>query len=311
MDARRCSACGATVTLAPGARSTTCAFCDSALVDDTAAAEPVDRVVPFTVPRPRAAELLRGHLAAQWFAPESLRRAARTDELRDVLVPFWVFDAVARTTFSATIGIDWYRTETYTVTVNGKTQTRTRQVRETEWFPLSGSHVRQWTDHLVSASRGLAEREANALEPFDLGRGRPYADALVAGLTAEMPTVPRAEAEPLARKELAQLEHRVIASGHLPGNHHRSLSSETVSTLEPPRLYLLPVWIASVKGPKGPVRLLVNGQTGEVVGAVPTSWWKVAAAVAVVIALVLGVVGVVLFGGTVLGLLGALLEWLR
>src|SRR5690606_27362925 len=157
-----------------------------------------DRVVPFVVPRERAAALLRGYLQGHWFAPEAVRKAAKPSELDDVLVPFWVFDAVARTTFSARVGLYWYRTETYTVWQNGKARTRTRRVRETEWFPLDGSHVRQWFDHLVSASKGLPEGEANQLEPFDLGASLPYAPALVAGVAAERPTVDRAAAAEVA-----------------------------------------------------------------------------------------------------------------
>ena len=49
------------------------------------------------------------------------------------------------------------------------------------------------------------------------------------------------------------------------------------------RLVLLPVWIAAVPGPNGPLRMLVNGQTGEVVGEVPRSGWKIALAVALVL----------------------------
>lgn len=291
MSARRCSACGATVRVPEGKRAATCAFCDSALVDDDAQQlAPVDRVVPFVVPRDRAGRLLKAFLAGQWFAPESVRRASDPSALDDVLVPFWVYDAVARTTFSARVGIHWYRTETYTVTVNGKRQTRTRQVRETEWFPLEGSHVRQWFDHLVSASKGLAESEANALEPYDLGASLPYAPALVAGVAAEQPTIPRAVAEQVARKELGELERRVIASSHLPGDTSADLRTSTDSTLEEPRLVLLPVWIAAVRTPQGTLRLLVNGQTGEVVGEVPRSWVKIGVAVAVVLGTILSIV---------------------
>jgi hypothetical protein len=221
-------------------------------------------------------------------------------------VPFHVFDAVARTRFSARIGIYWYRTETYTVMVNGKPQTRTRQVRETDWHPLSGSHVRQWFDHLVSAARGLPEAYANELEPFDLGAAIPYAPSLLAGITAERATVPRSEAERIASQELAALEQRVIANKHLPGDTHSGLTSATTSDLEPPRLVLLPVWIAVVQGPKGPLRLMVNGQTGEVVSdAFPTSWWKVGCLLIFVLGLVAFVVAGVLGAGTVLSVIGA------
>ncbi len=279
---RRCSACGAAVELPETVRATTCAFCDSALVDDEAqATEPVDAVVPFRVDRARAAQLLRGFLQGRWLAPEAIRRAAAPDELNDVLVPFHVFDAVARTSFSGSIGIYWYRTETYTTTVNGKRVTRTRRVRETEWFPLSGSHVRQWFDHLVSASRGLPEAYANALEPFDLGEALPYVPSLLAGRVAERSTVARAEAARIAREELARLEQAVIGRSHLPGDTHRNLETRTLAELDEPRLVLLPVWIAVLSTAKGPVRLMVNGQTGEVVSdRMPVSWEKVAALVA-------------------------------
>ncbi len=277
----------------PSVLSTRCAFCDSALVDTSAAQEPVDQVAPFELGRDRAAALLRGFLQGRWLAPESVRNASKPDELRSVLVPFWVYDATARTEFSASVGIWWYRTETYTAYENGKTVTRTRQVKETDWHGFSGSHARRWTDHLVSASRGLHEAEANALEPFDLGRALPFAPALAAGQTAEHPTVDRAHAEATARQELAEREAQAIASGHLPGDTHRDLQSQTDVAIERVRLVLLPVWIAAVQGPQGPLRLLVNGQTGEVVGDVPTSWAKVGCLVAVVVALVAAGVGLV------------------
>lgn len=275
MATRGCESCGATVDVDEAVLATTCAFCDSALVNSDAAREPVDLVAPFEVSRDRAGALLRGFLQGRWLAPESVRTASRPEELRSVLIPFWVYDATARTSFSATVGIHWYRTETYTTYENGKLVTRTRQVKETDWHPFSGTHARRWTDHLVSASRGLVEGESNALEPFDLGRALPFAPALVAGQTAERPTVDRAQAEATARQELAQREADAIAGGHLPGDTHRDLHSSTDAAVDRVRLALLPVWIAAVRGPTGPIRLLVNGQTGEVVGSIPTSWTKV------------------------------------
>ncbi len=280
--ARRCAQCGATVDVDENVLSTSCAFCDSPLVDVREDAEPVDRVAPFLVPRERAARLLEAHLAQRWFAPTALRRATRPDALDAVMVPFYAFSGVARTRFTAQIGLYWYRTETYTTYENGKLVTRTRQVRETEWFPLSGSHVAAWREHLVSASRGLSEWEANALEPFDLGRAVRFDPAHVAGLLAEHPTVPHDEAANTASAELSRLEKNLVAARHLPGDTHGRLDSESEFTFEPPSLLLLPVWVAAFQGPKRPVRLLVNGQTGEVVGVVPTSAWKVGLLVALI-----------------------------
>jgi hypothetical protein len=290
MAARRCPQCGATIEVDETLMSARCAFCDSAMVEDDASREPVDSVAAFDVPRDRAAGLLKGYLQGNWLAPESVRRAARADELSPVLVPFYAYDALARTTFNARIGIHWYRTETYTTFENGKTVTRTRQVQETDWHPFEGSHARRWFDHLVSASKGLVEAEANALEPFDLGRAKPFSAAMTAGMAAEHPTVPHDEARRVAGQELAELEQRTIASSHLPGDTHSGLNSNTSSTIDKVRLVLLPVWIAAFPGPSGAIRLLVNGQTGEVVGQVPRSKWKMGCIAVGVLALVASIV---------------------
>lgn len=292
--------------LPSGVLSTACAFCDSPLVDSDAVAEaPPDHVVPFVVPRDRAGRLLSQFLAGRWLAPESVRRASSPDELEQVFVPFYAYDALVRTRFSCRVGVHWYRTETYTTTVNGKTAVRTRRVQETEWFPLDGSHARRWFDHLVSASRGLPESEANDLEPFDLGQAMPYAPALTAGVAAELPTVDHGEAEQVARTELAALEKQTIAHGHLPGDTHRELTSHSDVEVDAVRLLLLPVWTAVFAGGGQPLRLLVNGQTGEVVGTVPRSRWKIGCLVAaVVVPLLLLLFGSLLFGG-IAALLGA------
>jgi hypothetical protein len=295
------------VELPDGTFSGSCAFCDSPLVDDAITAEQrPDRVVPFVVPRARASRLLGQFLAGSWLAPEALRKAVRPDALEQVFVPFYVYDAKVRSRFSASIGLYWYRTETYTKVVNGKTTVRTRQVRETEWKPLQGTHARRWFDHLVSASTGLPEAEANALEPFDLGQTLPYAPALTAGVAAEIPTVGHDEALTVARSEFTELERRTIAQEHLPGDTHRNLQSTSEVEIDEISLVLLPVWTAVYPTAGVSVRLLVNGQTGEVVGAIPRSRWKIGCLVAAAVGLVLVVASATGLVAVVSSLLGAL-----
>jgi hypothetical protein len=272
------------VSLPIGRISDSCAFCESPLVAaDAIAQEPVDRVAPFVLNGKQAAERLGTHLAGRWMAPESVRKGAQPEALDAVLVPFWCYQATVRSAWQAQIGIWWYRTETYIVMVDGKPQTRTRRVKETEWFQSSGTHVATYVDHLVSGSRGLPEEEANALEPFDLGRSRPFDVALLAGLIAERPSVDHAQARATASAELTQLEHGAIRS-FLPGNECRGLENQTRSELSEVELVLLPVWIATFRYSDKVWRLLVNGQTGEVVGTTPTDWKKIAGLVGIVVA---------------------------
>ena len=39
---------------------------------------------------------------------------------------------------------------------------------------------------------------------------------------------------------------------------------------------LLPVWVSAYRYRDKPFRFIINGQTGEVSGESPKSWWKVA-----------------------------------
>lgn len=305
MATLQCTSCGAAVELDDVSLSTQCAFCDAALVATNLVAEPVDLVVSFKIDRQVAGRRISAWLASSWLAPEALRKATRPEALDAVLVPFYVFDARAESSYQVSIGIYWYRTETYTVTVNGRTQTRTRQVRETEWHPLSGTHGTRWFDHLVSASKGLPEAESNALEPFDLGAALPFAPALLAGVAAEIATVPHDEAQQTAHAELSQLEARAIAARMLPGDTHSGLRTQSQFDIEQVRLALLPVWTAVYPGPKGPVRVLVNGQTGKVAGTIPKSWWKIGALVGLVVALLTLGFFIVTGCGGLLALVGA------
>ncbi|MCA9571637.1 MAG: hypothetical protein KC656_27550, partial [Myxococcales bacterium] len=275
---RQCTNCGAAVEVDDAVLSATCRFCDSPLVDGARAAEVVDGVVPFTVPKARARDAIVRWLAGLWFVPTALQRASRADELGAVFVPAYAHEALCRSRWTARIGLHWTRTETYTTVENGKTVTKTRQVTETEWFPTSGTHAVVWHDHLVSASQGLSEAESNALEPFDLGQAVPFAPEVVAGVAAEQPTRTHAEVDAVAHDELLGRARDAVAR-LLPGDRSSGLSVQTDVDVQGVRLVLLPVWIAAVTAGGHTVRVLVNGQTGEVVGQVPTDWGKVVVAV--------------------------------
>ncbi len=266
--------------------------------------ETVDLVAPFELDGPQAAQRLAHYLSSHRLAPEGLRKASSPEELRGVLVPFWVYDAHAHSTWTAQVGIYWYETRTKVVYVNGKMQTRTETVKHTDWHPCAGTHVHAYDDHLVSGSTGLEEAEANELEPFDLGRALSFDPSLLAGQVAERPSISHEEAHSTATQELAQAENGEIRD-FLPGDTCRNVQNQTRVEVQSVRLVLLPVWVATWTWKGRVLRLLVNGQTGEVVGKVPRSWAKIGAlvlAVLLALGLALGCAGVF---GTVLSLLEA------
>lgn len=268
---RSCPQCGAVVDLPEERLSGTCAFCRSPLVLADASRQDPDLVAPFVLDRTQAAARLKRFLQGKRWAPDEIRSLA-PEKVEGVLTPFWIHDAIARSAYTADVGAHYY------VTVgHGKNR---RRERRTEWFPVQGTHVSERAGHLVSASRGLPEREANELEPFDLGALGPYEPARVAGWISERATVSREQALATAVVELENAETASIER-FLPGDEARGVVNRTTLSDVRVRLALLPIWVATFRHGSATLRLLVNGQTGEVVGDVPVSRGKILRAVLV------------------------------
>lgn len=282
----RCTSCGAAVEVPAEQVSTGCGYCHSQLVDAERAAPRVDRVAPFRISRRAAQQRLAKHLATRWWAPEALRRRARSGELRPeilrgVLVPFFTYDATCRSRYRTDVGVHWTQKET----AYEKGKKVTRQVQKTEWFPLSGTSVCDWHDHVVSASAGLSHDETRALAPFDLGRAVAFDPHLLSGWDAELPSRARDEVDREAVAQLRRLEARRIATGVLPGDTHRGTSVDSEISVRSVRLALLPVWVVAWRHGGRARRMLIHGQTGRCIGSAPISGVKVTLAAVIVAAI--------------------------
>jgi hypothetical protein len=285
----RCDACGADVAIPPEEQAGRCAYCGSTRVvpgEFDRSRIPPECLVPFAVDRVRAEALFLRWIRGLWFRPGALRHRSALGEMRGVLVPFWTFDALAASSWTAMAGRYYY------VTVgSGKNRTTVRQVR---WTPASGSRSDLHDDLLVCASRGLDGALLARIEPFDLEALVPFRVEYLAGWSAEAYGVDVAEAWGTAERRIREAQVARCA-GDVPGDTHMNLRVETALTGKRYRHALLPVWVAAYRYRGKAFRFLVNGQTGEVQGEAPWSWVKILLAVLVAAALVAG--AFLAFGG--------------
>lgn len=288
----RCETCGAALVVTAAERTARCPYCGSPSIVERAPTR--DRpdptfTLPFVVGQERAREIVRGWLSSRGFFRTPELRHATIEEMRGVYVPAYLYAAVARSTYRARIGEDYQETETYTTKdSDGNTVTRTRTVTKTEWCDLAGRHASYVMDVVVTASRGLANAELEAVEPFDLRQMRRYSPALLSGWIAEEPTLTLDECVRSARDEaLAKIRRELDA--FMPGDKHADLTFETTLEHEAASLTHVPVWVLAARhDPRKPaVRILVNGQTGLTYGKAPLAWVRiVVVAVVVVVAIV-------------------------
>ena len=289
----KCSACGAETTLQPNVTADACPFCGGALVTET---HEVTRIkprslLPFKISREQAMEAFRQWVRSRWFAPNKLKEYARTDSsrLNGMYVPYWTYDSNTTSWYSGARGDYYYTTETYTTTENGKTVTKTRQVRHTRWTPVSGVVWRNFDDILILASRSLPRKHADKLEPWDLESLCGYDQQYLAGFRAEAYQVDLAEGFEQAKDVMAGFI-RTDVRHDIGGDEQRVDSIRTQHDNVTFKHLLLPVWISAYRFQDRVFRFLVNARTGEVQGERPWSWIKILLAVLAAAAVIAAVV---------------------
>ena len=292
----RCESCGSEVDAPNDQRSLRCPFCDSIYVAELPLEQRTSQqpefIIGFEVSREKAQELFFQWIGKNsFFRPSDLVRKASTEKQQGVYIPFWHFSMIAVSHWSAQIGEYWYRTETYTVkNAEGKSETRTRTVQETEWWPLSGVYRKYYSGYMVSASKGLPQTEALAIQPYRLNTMMRYRPMYLAGWMSEEYSVSRESALAVTQQEFRNRERNAINS-FLPGDVQSGLSVQTDLDVGGSDLILLPVHVLSYRYNNKVYRFLVNGQTGKMVGQKPWSGSRIAA-----VAIALGILLLILIG---------------
>ncbi|MCS7236838.1 MAG: zinc ribbon domain-containing protein [Thermoguttaceae bacterium] len=286
-----CTCCGAPLATSSTERSYTCEYCGSSFVFDYSGGGPgayePEFVLPFLVSPDEARQRIAGFVRRRRFVPAGLRTQLATVPISGVYLPVWHFSASAHSDWSVEIGEYWYRTETYTVIVNGRPQVRTRQVRYTEWWPLSGKFHRYWSGCLVPASQTITQDELDLIGPFRLEGLKRYRPEFLAGWPAENYTVSKETALSQAEDSIRNWQEEAIAR-FLPGDTYRALVVETALDHIEADLVLLPVYYATYKWNGTKRRILVNGQTGKAAGTIPRDWKRVVVIVLIILVLLVG-----------------------
>ena len=298
----RCSSCNASIAAELDVVATVCPFCGShhvlAQEQSTRVFKP-ESLLPFEVDKLTAIVKFRTWLGRGWFRPNAVKRIAANADARvqGVYLPFWTFDAQTFSDWWAEAGHHYYVTERYTVNVNGRKETRTRQVQKTRWVPASGKHDEFLDDVLVYATRSVSENILRVIYPYDTQKLIPYRPQYLAGWRAEEYQIGLEEGWTLGQEIIRDRLHAACGR-EVPGDTHRNLRIKTRFDELTFKHVLLPVWIASYRYSNKVYNFMVNGQTGKVRGEAPISWVKVALTVLIVL-LVLGAILLVmtLLGG--------------
>lgn len=283
-----CGKCGARIVVPEHEAAGSCPFCGWPMVYGHAArGMRPDALLPFALSRDLAIGRLRAWIAGLWFAPAGLGRHARIDDaVSGVYVPFYTYDARTRTRYQGERGEYHYTTENRTFREGGRTVTRPQRVRHTRWSPAAGTVELPFDDILVHAGKSLPARYAELIEPWDFAKLVPYSDDYLRGFRAEACQLGLAEGFALAREKAAPAVDSAVRN-QIGGDEQRIHSAETEYSDLTFKYILLPVWMSVFRFRGRPYPIFINARTGEVQGERPYGAWKIAAAAALALLVLL------------------------
>jgi hypothetical protein len=270
--------CGAVVLLDDKVAADKCPYCGVFLENRPETAQGMiapGALLPFAVTERHARDAFNRWIATRWFAPNGLYQFANLGKLAGVYAPFWTFDSMTCTHYTGQRGDDYTETETYTERdSNGQEVTRTRQVTRTRWTSVYGEIRHFFDDVLVYASQSLPEKHVVDLAPWDLPKVENFREEFLSGFQTERYTVGLQDGFDKARG-IMDAEIRRLCMRDIGGDHQQLHTVHTQHIGITFKHILLPFWVAAYRYHNQPYRVLVNGQTGKVVGTRPYSWIKI------------------------------------
>lgn len=285
----KCHSCGATSSLEPHVTSSNCPYCSTALVIEESQEETIIKpksLLPFHLDKNTAKDRFKTWVNKLWFAPNDLKKASLNfDHFKGIYIPYWTYDTDTFTQYTGQRGIYYYVTESYTTTENGKTVTKTRQVRKTRWYPAFGNVDNFFDDVLVTATHSLPRKYIYKLEPWDLENLIPFEKSYLSGFITEKYQIDLEEGFDIA-KNIMDPQIRALIRRDIGGDEQRIISMKTNYDDITFKHLLLPVYVSAYRYKDKLYQFLVNGRTGEVQGQRPYSWIKIALAVLLGIAII-------------------------
>lgn len=269
----KCERCSAVSHISGETLSADCAWCGAPLTvpkevqeSDTIAPE---AVLPFAVDKGASSKLFRDWVASRWFAPNTLKSMASLAKIQGVYRPFWTYDAYTTSHYEGERGDYYYEEETTTVFQNGKHVRKRVRKRKIRWSHRWGTFDEFFDDVLIPAGDHNDWNTA-----YQLPALKPYEASYLSGFVAERYTVPVDEGWKRAKDVIDDELHR-MACRKIGGDEQRNVEVSTAYRGVSFKHILLPLWVASYMYGQKVYRFQVNGQTGEVTGERPYSFWKI------------------------------------
>ena len=257
----QCQSCGAVLETDQNTVATSCPYCDNNIVltDRVSAGLKPNAVVPFAIDKKQLKDIVNNFYKGKKLLPKNFFNESKIDKILGVYIPFWLFDCDVE-------GRVDFRAERIT-----HHETSRESITTTYHYLLRREGEMKFSNVPVDASTQMDNALMDSLEPFDFSKMVPFDGAYLSGFVAD-----RFDSDP--DKEIQRANNRVINTtlGALesttggyqsvsPRSNDLYLKSASV------KYVLLPAYIINCDYNGKKYQYAVNGQTGKIVGELPSS----------------------------------------
>ena len=245
-----CSECGGEIIINGTEASTTCVYCGNSNVVFSRIAKQKcpEFVLPFSITKEKAIELVHKKINKGIFIPKEIKNFS-IDCIRGIYLPYWIINA------------------SYTNAAVIEGQVRSGKSTVTRYFGRAGKL--KLTRFPIDASLALSDESSSRLEPFELSHLKPFDEDYLAGFYSNVSDITYID---LKRATLKRAEEFFAkeAMDDVRASRKKIVSSIPSVKIENNMVYaMLPAWFITFKYKGKPNTILVNGDTGKVVCALP------------------------------------------
>lgn len=246
-----CNSCGAEIVINDTEASTFCVYCGnpSIVFSRMAAVKRPEAIIPFRITKDQAENIIRDRIKEGKLIPDSIKNF-EVDTLRAIYIPYYITDisCAGSAVLSSVVG-------------SGKSKHTVYHFRKAQC---------EFNRVTTDASQKLSDSTSERLEPFDFRQVEEFDEDYLLGLYADMSDVKMNDGQNTARARALRLFEEEMIDSVTVGSNKKMVRKMFNSRINGNSITaLLPAWFLTFRYEDKPYTILVNGQTGKVVGGVP------------------------------------------
>lgn len=244
-----CTACGAELMINGVETSTYCAFCSQPTIvfDRVSMNRRPKLIIPFKITKVQAVNIIKSKFKKGIFIPNEVKNF-KVDILRGIYVPYWLID------------IEFQNSMVIRGKVKSGKQTVTRYFYRRVYS--------RFKTMPIDASRKFNDKSANRLEPFLFDEARTFEPQYLSGFYSDCSDEIEQDINYKAEVRTKEIVQREVFKD-VPASALRVEREQPKKRILSRTYAMMPVWFMIFKYMGEPYTIMVNGQTGKMVGAVP------------------------------------------